>query len=91
MKRSQGPDVERTLFRPAELADRWGLDRSTIYRMADDGRLKVVPTPFGLRIHQDEILRVECSGAGTPRHCADETRAVRSESYQRRREAVLER
>ena len=36
-----------------------GLDRTTVYRMADDGRLKMVSTPFGLRIHQDEILRIE--------------------------------
>ena len=76
---------------PSRLRERWGIDRTTVYRMADDGRLKTVSTPFGLRIHQDEILRVEGNGAGTPRHCADKTRAVRAESYRRRREAVLER
>ena len=59
MKRNHAPDVERTLYRPVEVTQRWGVDRATIYRMADDGRLKTVSTPFGLRIHQDEILRIE--------------------------------
>ena len=54
MKRNHAPDVERTLYRPVEVAQRWGVDRTTVYRMADDGRLKTVSTPFGLRIHQDE-------------------------------------
>ena len=64
MKRSHVPDVERTLYRPVEVAQRWGVDRTTVYRMADDGRLKTVSTPFGLRIHQDEILHIENDGAG---------------------------
>ena len=64
MKRNDAPDVERTLYRPVEVAQRWGVDRTTVYRMADDGRLKTVSTPFGLRIHQDEILRIEGDGAG---------------------------
>ena len=38
MKRSHVPDVERTLYRPVEVAQRWGVDRTTVYRMADDGR-----------------------------------------------------
>ena len=63
MKRDHVPDVERTLYRPVEVAQRWGVDRTTVYRMADDGRLKTVSTPFGLRIHQDEILRIEGDGA----------------------------
>ena len=40
MKRNHAPDVERTLYRPVEVAQRWGVDRTTVYRMADDGRLK---------------------------------------------------
>ena len=64
MKRNRAPNVERTLYRPVEVARRWGIDRTTVYRMADDGRLKMLSTPFGLRIHEDEILRVEGDGAG---------------------------
>ena len=59
MKRNHAPDVERTLYRPVEVAQRWGVDRTTVYRMADDGRLRMLSTPFGLRIHQDELLRIE--------------------------------
>ena len=59
MKQNSEPNVERTLYRPVEVARRWGIDRTTVYRMANDGRLKMVATPFGLRIHKDEILRIE--------------------------------
>ena len=57
MKRKPVINPERVLFRPVEVARRWGTDRTTIYRQIADGRLKALTTPFGIRISTATRLR----------------------------------
>ena len=58
---------KKTLLGIDELAERWGVDRSTIRRMKDKGEIKAVKAFGNLKFNINDVLKIEGSGSIDPR------------------------
>lgn len=57
---------KKTLLGIDELAERWGVERSTIRRMKDKGEIKAVKGFGNLKFNINDILKIEGSGSIDP-------------------------
>ena len=53
---------KKTLLNIDELAERWGVERSTIRRMKDKGEIKAVKAFGNLKFNIIDVLKIEGSG-----------------------------
>ena len=57
---------KKTLLSIDELAERWGVDKTTIRRMKDRGEIKAVKGFGNLKFNINDILKIEGSGSIDP-------------------------
>ena len=57
---------KKTLLNIDELAERWGVDKTTIRRMKDKGEIKAVKGFGNLKFNIIDVLRIEGSGSIDP-------------------------
>ena len=57
---------KKTLLGIDELAERWGVDKTTIRRMKDKGEIKAVKAFGNLKFNIIDVLKIEGSGSIDP-------------------------
>ena len=57
---------KKTLLNIDELAERWGVDKTTIRRMREKGEIKAVKAFGNLKFNINDVLKIEGSGSIDP-------------------------